>query len=81
MKRVLFFLLLIGVSWLTFNFTTINSISESEATELARGTCKKCGCKSWRTDSDEKVERCLNIRVPSKKLCQHKKSDHKKKKK
>ncbi len=50
--------------------------AEAEVTELGTGACKKCGCKSWRGDSEE-PEKCVNIRSPKKTLCQHKKKDHK----
>ena len=40
------------------------------------GACSKCSCPSWRGDAGE-PEKCLNIRKPTKKLCQHKQSDHK----
>ncbi|WP_430409662.1 hypothetical protein [Kordia sp.] len=54
-----------------------SSISaKAETVELGTGACEKCGCKSWRGDSDE-PEKCINIRSPKKTLCQHSKKDHK----
>lgn len=48
----------------------------SIASLLGSGACKKCKCQSWRSDSG-KPEKCINIRVPTKKLCKHLKKDHK----
>ena len=39
------------------------------------GACKKCSCPSWRGDSGD-PEKCLNIRPPTQKLCQHGQGDH-----
>ncbi len=39
------------------------------------GACKKCGCQSWRTDSDE-PPKCINIKAPTKELCGHSEEDH-----
>jgi len=37
--------------------------------------CTKCTCFEWRSDNDT-PEHCLNIRVPTKELCGHLRSDH-----
>jgi hypothetical protein len=40
------------------------------------GKCTKCGCQSFRGDSDN-PEKCVNIRVPTRELCGHTKAQHK----
>ncbi|MDF7805984.1 hypothetical protein P4E94_00945 [Pontiellaceae bacterium B12219] len=51
--------------------------SESNKKDIrGSGACNKCGCKSWRGDSGE-PEKCININVPTKKLCQHSQKEHK----
>ena len=50
-------------------FTRDNAIAGS-------GHCNKCSCPSFRGDSDEPEEHCVNIRPPSQQLCGHLKSEH-----
>ena len=44
-------------------------------TEVIFGGCSQCSCPSWRPDS-ENPEKCVNIRVPTRVLCQHGKNSH-----
>jgi len=50
--------------------------AEVTSSEKGTGGCKKCSCPSWRSDSGE-PEKCINIKPPTKDLCQHSASDHK----
>jgi hypothetical protein len=49
--------------------------SVSEFSPEIAGACSLCGCMSWRTDSGE-PEKCINIKAPTRALCQHSKSEH-----
>jgi len=55
--------------------TTASASLVTEAHRAGTGKCTKCGCQGWRGDSEE-PERCINIRYPTKDLCQHLASDH-----
>lgn len=51
------------------------SLTSAALHEAGTGKCKKCGCQGWRSDSGD-PERCVNIKAPSKALCQHLESEH-----
>lgn len=40
------------------------------------GKCTKCKCQGWKPGTG-KPKKCVNVRVPTRNLCDHLKADHK----